>query len=95
MYFAARLTRHSQRWGLSLWRSNPWRSVLERVYACFRRPMTDAKSVVELRYSTTSKRSDSAPFACPLIVSIPKGKYTAVQFVENGKVVKRMEITGK
>lgn len=27
MYFAARLTRHAHRWGLSLWRSNPWQSV--------------------------------------------------------------------
>ena len=42
MYLAARLTRHSQRRGLSLWRSNPWRSVRERVYACFRKPMTPA-----------------------------------------------------
>lgn len=39
MYFAARLTWHSNRWGLSLWRSNPWRSVWERVYACFRTPI--------------------------------------------------------
>ncbi len=38
MYFAARLTRHSNRWGLSLWRSNPWRSVWQRVYACLRTP---------------------------------------------------------
>jgi len=27
-------------------------------------------------------------------VSIPKGKYKAVQFVENGKVLKRVEIGG-
>jgi hypothetical protein len=38
MYFASRLTKHSNRWGLSLWRSNPWRSVWERVYACFQKP---------------------------------------------------------
>lgn len=38
MYFAARLTRHSNRWGLSLWRSNPWRSVWESVYARFQQP---------------------------------------------------------
>jgi hypothetical protein len=38
MYFAARLTRHANRWGLSLWRRNPWRSVWERVYACFLAP---------------------------------------------------------
>ena len=51
--------------------------------------------VVELRYTTTATRSDSATFACPLIVSIPRGKYTAIQFVENGKRVKRVEIAGK
>jgi hypothetical protein len=39
MYFAARLTWHANRWGLSLWRSNPWRSVWERLYERFRRPM--------------------------------------------------------
>ena len=38
MYFASRLTKHSHRWGLSLWRNNPWRSVWEAVYTCFRRP---------------------------------------------------------
>jgi hypothetical protein len=42
MYFAARLTRHSNRWGLSLWRSNPWRSVWECVYARFLKPTTPA-----------------------------------------------------
>src|SRR5512135_2185972 len=31
--------------------------------------VTDAKGVVELRYTTTSKKSDTATFACPLIVS--------------------------
>jgi hypothetical protein len=48
--------------------------------------------VVEFRYSTTETKSDSATFACPLIVSIPKGRYTAVQFVEGGKPVKKVEI---
>jgi hypothetical protein len=56
---------------------------------------TEAKGIVELRYTTTSKKSDSATFACPLIVSNAKGKYKAVQFVENGKVVKRIETVGK
>jgi len=27
-----------------------------------------------------------------LIVSVPKGKYKAIQFVENGKEVKRAEV---
>jgi len=48
--------------------------------------------VVELRYTTTSKKYDSAAFACPLIVSIPKGKYKAVQFIENKKPVKKVEL---
>jgi hypothetical protein len=39
MYFAARLTRHSNRWGLSLWWSNPWRPVWESVYARFQHPL--------------------------------------------------------
>ena len=56
--------------------------------------VTQANGVVELRYTTTEKKSESATFACPLIVSIPKGKYVAVRFVENGKEVKKME-TGK
>lgn len=48
--------------------------------------------VVELKYSTTTNKSDTATFACPLIVSIPKGKYTAVLFVENGKPVQKVEV---
>jgi hypothetical protein len=42
MYLAARLTWHSNRWELSLWRSNPWRSVWESVYACIRKPPAPA-----------------------------------------------------
>jgi hypothetical protein len=42
-------------------------------------------TVVELRYKAMSKVNDTATFACPLIVSIPKGGYKAIQFVENGR----------
>ena len=38
MCFAARLTNHSNRWGLSLW-SNPWRSAWEHVYHRFLCPI--------------------------------------------------------
>ena len=55
--------------------------------------VTVKDGVVELRYTTTSKKSDTATFACPLIVSIPKGEYKAVQFVENGKAVKKVEVS--
>ena len=54
--------------------------------------VTETKGIVELRYTTTEKKSDTATFACPLIVSIPKGKYTAIQFVENKKLVKKVEM---
>ena len=54
--------------------------------------VTETKGVVELRYTTVEKKSDTATFACPLIVSIPNGKYTAVQFVENGKPVKKVAV---
>jgi hypothetical protein len=47
--------------------------------------------VVKVSYTTTSKKSESATFACPLIVSVPKDTYTAVQFVENGKAMKTVE----
>ena len=56
--------------------------------------VTEANGVVELHYTTTSKKSDSATFACPLIVSIPKGKHSAVEFVENGKPVKKLALAG-
>jgi len=54
--------------------------------------VTAREGVVQLRYTVTSKKSPSASFACPLIVSIPKGKYAAVQFVENKKAVKTVAI---
>lgn len=38
-------------------------------------------------YEASSKASDSATFASPLIVAVNKGKYTKVVFVENGKEV--------
>ena len=57
--------------------------------------VTEKEGVVRLRFQTTSKKSDSASFACPLIISIPKGKYQAVEFHENGKLVNRLEIGKK
>jgi hypothetical protein len=56
--------------------------------------VTEMNGAVELRYTTTEKKSDSATFACPLIVSIPRGSYTGVRFVENGSAVKTVATTG-
>jgi hypothetical protein len=46
--------------------------------------------VVKICYRATSKKSETASFACPLIVSIPKGAYREVEFVEIGQAVKRL-----
>jgi hypothetical protein len=53
---------------------------------------TVADGVVTIKYSATEKKSDSAKFACPLIVSIPKGEYKEIKFVENGKEVKTLAL---
>jgi hypothetical protein len=47
--------------------------------------------VLTVQYSAKSTPSDSAEFACPLIVSIAKGGYSVVEFIENGKRVQRVE----
>jgi hypothetical protein len=54
--------------------------------------VTAEAGVLTIRYTTTVTKSDSAEFSCPLIVSVPKGDYTAVQFLEDGKVVKKMDL---
>ena len=51
-----------------------------------------AGGVVTVRYAATSKASDSAEFACPLILAIEKGDYAAAEFVENGSPVKKVEM---
>ena len=61
MYFAARLTWHANRWGPSLWRCNPWRSVWELVYACFRTPPAPATGSVT---PSTPSTSTAAAWTC-------------------------------
>jgi hypothetical protein len=53
------------------------------------------RGVVKLCYTTTAHKSDSATFACPLILSIPKGEYNAVQFIENRKPVRVVKLGEK
>jgi hypothetical protein len=48
--------------------------------------------MVTVRYAATSKTSDSAEFACPLVLAIEKGDYEAAEFVENGRSVKKVEM---
>jgi hypothetical protein len=40
MYLAARLTCHARRFGLGLWRDNPWRFVWQRLYHRFTQPVS-------------------------------------------------------
>jgi hypothetical protein len=57
--------------------------------------ITVKDGVVEFRYTTTEKKIEAASYACPVIVSIPKGKYKAIQFIENSKPVKTIEMPEK
>jgi hypothetical protein len=40
-----------------------------------------------VRYATVSTPSESATFACPLILSVPRDGYARVRFIENGEAV--------
>jgi hypothetical protein len=51
-----------------------------------------ADGVVTLRYTASGTPQPSAEYACPLIVSIPKGAYKSVQFVENDKPVGKVDL---
>lgn len=43
-----------------------------------------------VRYTSTSEKGNSAEFACPLIVGIPKDtSYDVVRFEEDGEVIRR------
>lgn len=57
--------------------------------------VTVEKGVIRLQYTVTSEPTPETTFACPLIVSVPKGDYKAVVFVEDGKQVKKVKIGGK
>ena len=45
-----------------------------------------------VQYTSTAEKSDSATFASPLIVGIPRENYSLLRFEENGKLVKTIEM---
>jgi adenine-specific DNA methylase len=47
--------------------------------------VTAEKDTLYVQYTATSKDGGGATFASPLIVSVDKGKYTSVVFIEDGK----------
>ncbi|MEI6606556.1 MAG: hypothetical protein WCP35_14700 [Verrucomicrobiota bacterium] len=53
---------------------------------------TEAQTLI-VRYTTKTTPDANAKFACPLILSLYKGDYRFVRFVENGKDVKRLPLT--
>lgn len=57
--------------------------------------VTIEKGVVQLKYTVTSEATPETTYACPLIVSVPKGDYKAVAFIEDGKQVKQVKLGGK
>jgi len=56
------------------------------------RVAAEGKTLV-VRYTTKSEPSDTTEFACPLIISLLKGEYDCVQFVEDGKEIKKVATT--
>lgn len=54
--------------------------------------VTVHKGTLYLRYEAKTGVPGSATFACPLIVSVPKGPYSAVVFLENDKPVKTLKL---
>lgn len=45
-----------------------------------------------VRYTTKCEPSATTRFACPLILSVPKGKCAVVQFVEDGKEIRKVAL---
>ena len=54
--------------------------------------VTVEEGVVQLRYAVTSRATPNTTFACPLIMSMPRGEYKAAVFVEDGKQVKTVSL---
>lgn len=49
-------------------------------------------SILHLTYNTSGHRTPSTEYACPLIVSTARDNYSAVAFIENGKLVKTVPV---
>ncbi len=54
--------------------------------------VTVNNGTVTLSYNVTTTPHPSASFACPLILSIAKGDFRSVQFIEDGKVVGTIQV---
>ena len=57
--------------------------------------VTQNEGVLTIKYKATAADGGTAMFASPLIVSVPKGNYREVRFVENGKVIAEPKFPAK
>jgi hypothetical protein len=62
----------------------PWKYEVEKV-------RIDKKQLV-VQYKATGKANPDAKFNSPLIVSVPRGEYSEVIFVEGGKEVGKVDV---
>ena len=54
--------------------------------------VTQEGKSLSIRYTTKREASQTAEFACPLIVSLPKGAFETVRFSENGNEIRKIEM---
>src|SRR5262245_49131220 len=57
--------------------------------------VTDDKETLYVQYKAKTGTAGTAKYASPLIVSVPRGKYTSVVFIENGKTVETVKVGDK
>jgi len=55
--------------------------------------VTAKEGTLTVTYAATSKAGGTARFASPLIVSVDKGDYSRIDFVENGKTVDTIKVS--
>jgi hypothetical protein len=54
--------------------------------------VTADKGTLTVRYGAKMEEPGTATFATPLILSVPKGKYKSVRFIENGKKAETVKV---
>jgi hypothetical protein len=64
--------------------NTPWKYEVEKVER--------KKDQLIVRYTATGKESPSAKFTSPLILSVPRGDYAEIVFIEGGKEVGKQMI---
>lgn len=53
--------------------------------------ISESADGLEIRYTTKEQKQNSAQFASPLIISVPRKDYQSIRFVENEKLVKTIK----